>query len=75
MKTEDIPFMDVNGLEDGNIPPATPCPFIEGCRFRADTCPSEKFIRVTPFSCAVARLMSFAKSISDSKGDPDEKFF
>ena len=75
MAKEYIEFMDVNGLEDGCIPPARPCPFLEECQFKTDACPSDTYIKVVPFSCPAARLKSFAKSIRDSKGDPDEIFF
>jgi hypothetical protein len=69
-----IQYMNTNGLEAGCIPPAKPCPFIDCCETKTSECPSDTYIKVVPFSCPMARLKSFAKSIREANSKPEETF-
>lgn len=65
-------FRNANGLIAGLIPAGKPCPFLDRCKFRVHSCPTEEKPKVNNFSCAAARafsIISEAESEEPGSGD------
>lgn len=51
-------YLNANGLLRGLIQAGQACPFLDRCRMRVHTCPTEERPKPNHFSCAAARLHS-----------------
>lgn len=58
-------YLSVNGLVHGLIPAGKACPFLDKCKFKVHTCPTEEKPKSNHFSCAAARLHSALAESTD----------
>lgn len=61
-------YLNANKLINGLIPAGQACPFLDKCKFKVHTCPSEEKPRSNNFSCAAARLHSAIAEATDAPG-------
>lgn len=61
-------YLNSHGLKLGLIPANTPCPFLDKCKFKVHTCPTEEKPKPNNFSCAAARLHSAILEAPDAPG-------
>lgn len=61
-------YLNSHGLKLGLIPANQPCPFLDKCKFKVHTCPTEEKPRSNDFSCAAARLHSAIAEATDAPG-------
>lgn len=61
-------YLNANKLINGLIPAGQACPFLDKCKFKVHTCPTEEKPRPNNFSCAAARLHSAIAEATDAPG-------
>lgn len=61
-------YLSVNGLVQGLIPAGQACPFLDKCKFKVHTCPTEEKPKANHFSCPAARLHS---ALAESRDVPE----